>query len=74
MFDYIAAALTLKRRHGTEAEKPSLESVIADNIQATRDLADTITRYDMTVTRHIDKTEHEDCEHDHPRRRAFDRR
>lgn len=78
MFDYLAIALTRKRRVGDLVEKPNLESVIADNIQATRDLADTITRYDMTVTRRIHEADRdEDCEFDTPtipQRRASDRR
>lgn len=76
MFDYIAIALTRKRRVGDPAEKSDLETVIADNIQATRDLAETITRYDTAITRLNNKAEREGeeyCEYDHPKCRASDR-
>lgn len=77
MFYYLAIALARKRRTRDTAEKPDIDAVIADNIKATRDLADTITRYDETVTRRIDKAERDqDCEYDTPtlpQRRASDR-
>lgn len=75
MFYYLAIALARKRRTRDTAEKPDIDAVIADNIQATQDLAETITRYNQSVTRLGSKSERgDDCEYDHPQRRASDRR
>ena len=75
MFDYLAIALTRKRRAGDVPAKTNLDDVIADNIQATQDLAETITRYNQSVARLGSKSERgDDCEYDHPQRRASDRR
>jgi hypothetical protein len=72
MFDYLATVVLPRRRHEDKADKPSLESVIAENIEATRSLADTITQYDVTVTR---LREQQQCQDDeHFKRRASDRR
>ena len=49
MFDYLNTAILFGRR--ANDEKPTLESVIAENIEATRSLVVTITQYDVTVTR-----------------------
>ena len=77
MFDYLTVVFMGKRRLGDAAEKPDIDAVIADNIKATRDLADTITRYNETVPRRIDKAERDqDCEYGTPtlpQRRASDR-
>jgi len=71
MFDYLSTSVLFSRR--TDDKKPSLESVIADNIEATRSLADTITQYDETVTRLREKQQQ--CQDDeHFKRRASDRR
>lgn len=71
MFYYLATAVLFSRRTGDD--KPSLESVIADNIEATRSLADTITQYDATVTRLQEKQQQ--CQDDEQfKRRASDRR
>lgn len=78
MFDYLATAFTRKRR-SDDTPKPTLDSVIDDNIQATRDLVDTLTRCDNTITQnHRDalREGEESCEYDSPtlpRRRATDR-
>ena len=73
MFDYLATVVLPRRRHEDKADKPSLESVIAENIEATRSLADTITQYDVTVTRIHEKQQQ--CQDDeHFKRRASDRR
>ena len=71
MFDYINTAILFGRR--AQDEKPTLESVIAENIEATRNLADTITQYDATVTRLQEKQQQ--CQDDEQfKRRASDRR
>jgi len=71
MFDYLTASILFSRR--VNDDKPSLESVIAENIEATRNLADTITQYDATVTRLREKQQQ--CQDDeHFKRRAYDRR
>lgn len=71
MFDYLNTAILFGRR--AHDEKPTLESVIAENIEATRSLVDTITQYDMTVTRLRDKQQQ--CQDDEQfKRRASDRR
>ena len=71
MFDYLNNAILFSRR-ALDA-KPTLESVIAENIEATRSLADTITQYDATVTRLQEKQQQcQDAEQF--RRRASDRR
>jgi len=71
MFDYLNNAILFSRR--AHDEKPTLESVIAENIEATRSLADTITQYDATVTRLQEKQQQcQDAEQF--RRRASDRR
>ncbi len=71
MFDYINTYILFGRR--VSDEKPTLESVIAENIEATRNLADTITEYDATVTRVQEKQQQ--CQDDERfKRRASDRR
>ena len=71
MFDYLTAAIVFSRR--AQDDKPTLESVIAENIEATRNLADTITQYDATVTRLQEKQQQ--CQDDEQfKRRASDRR
>ena len=71
MFDYLNNAILFSRR--VFDEKSTLESVIAENIEATRSLADTITQYDATVTRLQEKQQQ--CQDDEQfRRRASDRR
>ncbi len=71
MFDYLNNAILFSRR--ALDEKPTLESVIAENIEATRSLADTITQYDATVTRLREKQQQ--CQDDEQfKRRASDRR
>lgn len=73
MFDYINTYILFGRR--VSDEKPTLESVIAENIEATRNLADTITEYDATVTRVQEKQQQQQCQDDeHFKRRASDRR
>lgn len=75
MFDYLTVVFMGKRRAGDVPAKINLDDVIADNIQATQDLAETITRYSQSVTRLGSKSERgDDCEYDHPQRRASDRR
>ncbi len=71
MFDYLTAAIVFSRR--AQDDKPTLESVIAENIEATRNLADTITQYDVTVTRIHEKQQQ--CQDDEKfKRRVSDRR
>lgn len=71
MFDYLSTTIVFGRR--AKDDKPSLESVIAENIEATRSLADTITQYDATVTRLSEKQQQ--CQDDEQfKRRATDRR
>jgi hypothetical protein len=71
MFDYINTYILFGRR--VSDEKPTLESVIAKNIEATRSLVDTITEYDATVTRLGEKQQQ--CQDDERfKRRASDRR
>lgn len=75
MFDYLTVVFMGKRRAGDVPAKTNLDDVIADNIQATQDLAEIITRYNQSVTRLGSKSERgDDCEYDHPQRRASDRR
>ena len=57
MFDYLAISLSRKRRAGDVPAKTNLDDVIADNIQATQDLAETITRYNQSVARLGSKSE-----------------
>ena len=69
MFDYLNVAILFSRR--VYDEKLMLESVIAENIEATRNLADTIMQYDATVTRLREKQQQ--CQDDEQfKRRAFD--
>lgn len=71
MFDYLTTTIIFSRR--AQDDKLTLESVIAENIEATRNLADTITQYDATVTRFSEKQQQ--CQDDeHFKRRASDRR
>ena len=75
MFDYLTVVFMGKRRAGDVPAKTNLDDVIADNIRATQDLAEIITRYNQSVTRLGSKSERgDDCEYDHPQRRASDRR
>lgn len=72
MFDYINTYILFGRR--VSDEKPTLEKVIAENIEATRSLVDTITEYDATVTRVQEKQQQQCQDDEHYKRRTFDRR
>jgi len=72
MFDYLTSAIVFSRR--AQDDKPTLESVIAENIEATRSLVETITEYDATVTR-VQEKQQQQCQDDERfKHRASDRR
>lgn len=71
MFDYLNNAILFSRR--VFDEKSTLESVIAENIEATRSLVVIIMQYDAMVTRLWEKQQQ--CQDDEQfKRRASDRR
>lgn len=71
MFNYLSASVLFGRR--AQDDKPTLESVIEENIEATRSLVDTLTQYDVTVTRIHGKQQQ--CQDDEKfKRRVSDRR